>query len=184
MLIDFNQAPASSLPKNADVCVVGSGPAGMTVALELNRYGKSVILLEGGGVHLSLESQELYQGDVIGDHYVPLDAARLRYLGGTSGHWGGWSYPLTPYTFEEKIGFENAHWPIEKKDLDPFFERALAVLDIKPPADEVVLDRTPNPHLGFGAGAHRCIGSFVAKLELRVALEAGHQIVHRGDQAG
>ncbi|MBA2933755.1 cytochrome P450 [Sphingomonas sp. CGMCC 1.13654] len=38
-------------------------------------------------------------------------------------------------------------------------------------ADELVLDRLPNPHLGFGAGVHRCIGSFVAKLELRVALE-------------
>ncbi|MHA3791176.1 cytochrome P450 [Sphingomonas sp. YL-JM2C] len=38
-------------------------------------------------------------------------------------------------------------------------------------ADEIVLDRLPNPHLGFGAGPHRCIGSFVAKLELRVAFE-------------
>jgi cytochrome P450 len=37
--------------------------------------------------------------------------------------------------------------------------------------DEMVLDRLPNPHLGFGAGPHRCIGSFVAKLELRVAFE-------------
>jgi hypothetical protein len=32
------------------------------------------------------------------------------------------------------------------------------------------LDRTPNNHAGFGFGVHRCIGSFVAKLELRVAL--------------
>jgi choline dehydrogenase-like flavoprotein len=140
MLIDFNQLGVSSSPKSADVCVVGSGPAGMTLALELDRYGRSVILLEGGDVHMSLESQELYKGDVIGDHYVPLDAARLRYLGGTSGHWGGWSYPLTTYTFQEKPGFENAHWPIEKKDLDPFLERALAVLDIQPPANDVVLD--------------------------------------------
>jgi cytochrome P450 len=37
--------------------------------------------------------------------------------------------------------------------------------------ENVVLDRSPNNHLGFGAGVHRCIGSFLAKLEMRVALE-------------
>jgi cytochrome P450 len=37
--------------------------------------------------------------------------------------------------------------------------------------DRVVLDRSPNHHLGFGSGVHRCIGSFLAKLEMRVALE-------------
>jgi cytochrome P450 len=37
--------------------------------------------------------------------------------------------------------------------------------------DQVVLDRSPNHHLGFGSGVHRCIGSFLAKLEMRVALE-------------
>ncbi len=38
-------------------------------------------------------------------------------------------------------------------------------------AEEIVLDRIPVQHLGFGAGIHRCIGSFFAKLELRVALD-------------
>ena len=140
MLIDFNQAGVNSLPKNVDFCVVGSGPAGMTLALELDRYGRSVILLEGGGVDMSLDSQELYKGEVIGDHYVPLDAARLRYLGGTSGHWGGWCMPLTELAFQNKPGFEDAHWPIEKKDLDPFLERASSVLDVRPPNSDVVLD--------------------------------------------
>lgn len=35
--------------------------------------------------------------------------------------------------------------------------------------DEIRPDRRPNPHLGFGAGRHRCIGSFIAKTELRLA---------------
>jgi cytochrome P450 len=38
-------------------------------------------------------------------------------------------------------------------------------------ADEVVLDRVPNPHLGFGAGIHRCIGHHIARMELRVGLQ-------------
>jgi len=140
MLIDFNQASVSSLPKNADFCVVGSGPAGMTLALELDRYGRSVILLEGGAVDMSLDSQELYRGDIIGDHYVPLDAARLRYLGGTSGHWGGWCMPLTEFAFQKKPDFEDAYWPIQKKDLDPFLEKASSVLNVRTPNSDVVLD--------------------------------------------
>lgn len=139
MLLDFNHG-VNSLPKSADFCVVGSGPAGMTVALELERHGRSVLLLEGGGLEWNHDSQEIYKGEVIGDHYVGLDFARLRMLGGTSGHWGGWSYPLSEYTFKTKAGFEDAHWPIVKKDLDPFFEKALSVLDIGPPRDEVTLD--------------------------------------------
>lgn len=35
----------------------------------------------------------------------------------------------------------------------------------------IVLDRSPNPHLGFGAGPHRCPGSPLARLTLRVLLE-------------
>jgi hypothetical protein len=37
--------------------------------------------------------------------------------------------------------------------------------------DEVVLDRYPNRHMAFGLGPHRCIGSNIARLELKVALE-------------
>jgi cytochrome P450 len=38
-------------------------------------------------------------------------------------------------------------------------------------ADTVVLDRANNRHLTFGLGAHRCLGSNLARMELRVALE-------------
>jgi choline dehydrogenase-like flavoprotein len=139
MIIDFNSA-VNRLPKLADFCVVGSGPAGMTLALELEQHGRSVLLLEGGGLEWSQESQEIYKGDVIGDHYVALDLARARLLGGTTGHWGGWSYPLTEYAFKKKSGFEDAQWPIEKKDLDPFSEKARSVLDISPTREDVIMD--------------------------------------------
>ncbi len=40
-----------------------------------------------------------------------------------------------------------------------------------PDGDRIVIDRRPNPHVAFGAGIHRCMGSNLARRELRVALE-------------
>ena len=41
--------------------------------------------------------------------------------------------------------------------------------------DDVLLDRERNRHLAFGGGAHRCLGSHLARLELRLALEEFHR---------
>jgi cytochrome P450 len=38
-------------------------------------------------------------------------------------------------------------------------------------ADQFILDRHPNRHVGFGLGPHRCLGSHLARTELRIALE-------------
>jgi cytochrome P450 len=43
--------------------------------------------------------------------------------------------------------------------------------------DRLILDRTPNPHLGFGWGPHFCIGSHLARLEGEILLE---ELVRRG----
>ncbi len=42
-------------------------------------------------------------------------------------------------------------------------------------ADTVDFDRERNRHLAFGAGAHRCLGSHLARMELRVAMEEWHR---------
>ena len=44
-----------------------------------------------------------------------------------------------------------------------------------PNADELDIRRTPNPHLAFGVGPHRCLGSHLARMEMAVALEELHK---------
>jgi cytochrome P450 len=48
--------------------------------------------------------------------------------------------------------------------------------EVFPDADKVILDRQQNRHLAFGAGIHRCAGSNLARMELRVAVE---EFLHR-----
>ncbi len=44
-----------------------------------------------------------------------------------------------------------------------------------PNEETVDLRRTPNRHVAFGAGAHRCLGSHLARLELQIALREWHR---------
>src|SRR5688572_23483875 len=85
-----------------DYCVVGTGPAGITCALKLATASTRVLLLEAGDQHISAESQQLYEGEVVGDDYFPLEVMRLRFLGGTSNHWSGWCRPLDQIDLEGK----------------------------------------------------------------------------------
>ncbi len=44
-----------------------------------------------------------------------------------------------------------------------------------PDGDHLVWDREVNRHLAFGGGVHRCLGSHLARLELRIALREWHR---------
>jgi hypothetical protein len=141
-----------------DVCIAGSGPAGMSLALALAEKGKDVLLLEGGGTEFSGRSQDLYIGENTGDPYFELDDARLRFLGGSSNHWGGVCRPLDAIDFAYKDYCPEAHWPIDRQDLDPYLERAKEILDVDGDFEDEVLDPTikrvtyrySEPHTLFG----------------------------------
>ena len=107
-----------------DVCVIGSGPAGVTLARRLGAKGLSVGLFEAGGRELTPDSQDLYKGTIGAQPYFPLEGARLRFFGGSSNHWGGWTRPLDDHDFEVRDDHPQSGWPIAKSDLDPFAAEA------------------------------------------------------------
>jgi choline dehydrogenase-like flavoprotein len=123
-----------------DVCVVGSGPAGITLARKLGERGLSVGLFEGGALEFTSESQALYEGTTSGQPYYPLDGARLRFFGGSSNHWGGWTRQLDPYDFEPKAHHPMSGWPIAKADLDPYTAEADSILNLPQdiPAPDII----------------------------------------------
>jgi choline dehydrogenase-like flavoprotein len=116
--------------ERAQVCVFGSGPAGLTVAHGLAEQGINVLLVEAGGLDFEDDSQEFYRGTVVGDRYFDLSEARLRMFGGTSNHWGGYCIPLSPQDFEPHPFLRDVGWPISAADLAPFLGEACNILDI------------------------------------------------------
>ena len=132
MIVDLADEP-NGLPLDVDVAIVGAGAAGITLALELQGSGLTVALFEGGRRRLTRTSQDRYTGPLSVDEgmeYPPLDAWRLRYLGGTTNHWGGWCRPLDPHVFEPRPGTIDEGWPFDRSSLDAAYSRAQQICQL------------------------------------------------------
>lgn len=105
----------------ADVCIVGAGAAGITLALALRDKGLDVIVLEGGGEAGDTDQQDLYKGRMTGLQTWSLDSCRFRQFGGSTIAWAGWCRPLDPEDFEVQDWMPHSGWPISRADLDPFY---------------------------------------------------------------
>lgn len=111
LLFDISEL-ASGTELRTRVCVVGAGAAGITLARRLAASGLEVLLLESGGLHLEPNIQALYHGETGAVRYLPLEAVRLRYLGGTTNHWTGQSVPLDATDFNTRSWVPDSGWPI------------------------------------------------------------------------
>ena len=134
-----------SIQKNrtieTDVCIIGAGTAGITLAKELMDSQFRVCLLESGGLEPDPETQKLYWGENIGLPYFTLDTARARYFGGSSNRWhvaignnslGARMRPLDEIDFEERDWIPYSGWPFDKSHLDPYYNRAQSICKIEP----------------------------------------------------
>jgi choline dehydrogenase-like flavoprotein len=111
----------------ADICIVGAGAAGITLAVESVRKGKTVLLLEGGGALREDASQALYDSEIAGLPHRGIHTGRIRVKGGTTVRWGGQILELDALDFTSRPGVPESGWPFPKTTLTTFYERALAL---------------------------------------------------------
>lgn len=130
MLTDLAEA---SHPEDlsCDICIVGAGAAGITLAKSLAGSSLNVIVLESGGLKLDKFAQGLNAGTAAGAQRLPLTATRLRYLGGTTNHWTGIVAPLFRDDFERVSIAGVPGWPIEPNELEPFYQQSLQTIDFE-----------------------------------------------------
>ena len=129
MFIDARKIPAGT-QLDCDVVVVGAGAGGMAAAHEFLNSSLNTIVLEAGGLGFEADTQDLYKGEVLDPaHHGPLDKYRQRRYGGTTTVWGGRCGANDEIDFEVRPHVPHSGWPVNRKELDPFYKRAHVLLE-------------------------------------------------------
>ena len=131
MIADLNESDDVELP-GYDLCIIGSGPAGATVAAELAGSGLSICVLESGRLRITRHGDALKQVDSTGIHIK--DYSRERVMGGTSTTWAGLSSPLDETDLAPRPWLRHSGWPIGSDELTPYYEAAAERYRFPPPA--------------------------------------------------
>ena len=113
-----------------DLCIIGGGAAGITLALGAKEAGFSTLVVEAGGFDFDDETQAVYSGTVVSDVLPPayLWTSRLRQVGGTTNHWGGHSVVINANIFGSRAGVPGGQWPFGSDELRPYYVRAAEIL--------------------------------------------------------
>jgi choline dehydrogenase-like flavoprotein len=124
MILDANTLPAQHALR-ADVCIVGAGAAGISMALQFLGTDIEVLLLESGAFEEEPDTQALYAGTVTDPRlHSPPERYRQRRFGGTTTIWGGRCMPFDPIDFEPRDYMPHSGWPLRRETLMPFYPAA------------------------------------------------------------
>ncbi|WP_417336311.1 GMC family oxidoreductase [Halobacteriovorax marinus] len=118
---------SESLPKMVDVCIVGSGIGGGSLALKLAEREISFVIVEAGAQD---SSSEKVRFENVGREFGLRSTTAIQ-LGGTSTLWHGVLAPLDEVDFEEREWIPNSGWPISLSDLEPYYEEASELLGVR-----------------------------------------------------
>ena len=130
-----------------DLCIVGGGAAGITIARAFAGSRIAVCLLESGGLEYEEQVQDLYKGANVGLPYFDLDICRLRLFGGSTNHWAGRCRPLDEIDFEARAWVPLSGWPLTRAELEPHYRAAQELCEL------AAFDYAPEPWLGPGQEA-------------------------------
>jgi choline dehydrogenase-like flavoprotein len=128
-------ASGDTLPDRlrCDVCIVGTGPAGMTIARELSAMPLRVTVLESGGTERQDETDALNEIESVGWPRVAEQwLVRNRIIGGSSYTWTGRCAPFDDIDFQLRDWVPYSGWPFELGDLMPYIERSAKYLGLGP----------------------------------------------------
>jgi choline dehydrogenase-like flavoprotein len=141
-IIDASQLPSGSTI-TADICIVGSGAAGMTVATGLDGTDQSVCLLESGSYGPDEATQALYDLEVVGHPVRRNFMSRARYFGGTSNLWAGRNMRMSALDFLAREWIPHSGWPIPFGEVSRHYPAAEAILKLPSSGSvEAVVERT------------------------------------------
>ncbi len=116
-----------------DLCIVGAGAAGLSLAARFIGAGLKVVLLEAGGARQTQASQALYEGELADLAAHPyLHHYRVRALGGSSRIWGGRCIPFDPIDFAARDWVPGPGWPISLESLTPYYVAAQTAAEAGP----------------------------------------------------
>ncbi len=117
---------------DADLCIVGAGPVGITLALRFLRSGVRVCLLESGGPGRDAQAEELHAIESVGLRRAPQDTTRCRGLGGTSHSWSGRCGVFDAIDYAPRSWVPHSGWPIDAAAVEPYLDEAGQVLGLGP----------------------------------------------------
>ena len=129
MILDAREVP-NDIVLEADLCIIGAGAAGITIAREMIGTPNKVIVLESGGLEMEPATQSLNVAESVGLSYPALETGRSRYFGGGTNCWGGWCRPLETFDFEKRDWVAHSGWPFDRDAMAPFYERAHQVCNV------------------------------------------------------
>lgn len=129
---------------SVDLAVVGAGPVGIAIALEIANDGFDVALVESGYEKAESKAQRLAEAAEWDPAlHASMGMSVRRQLGGTSTIWGGRCVPYDRVDFERREHISNATWPVTYDDLLPYYQRACSWLK----CGRAAFDTTQMAHL-------------------------------------
>jgi len=188
-MMEFAQQVPTGSELQTDVCIVGAGAAGISLALALAGTGLQVMLVEGGQLHPDAASQRLYEGELADPAaHSPPAFYRQRRWGGSTTIWGGRCVPFDPQDFECREYVKDSGWPISYDEVAQYYAGATLLCEAganRYIASEALAANTPPPFaspLGHGLtvdGLERfsCPTDFGARYRERLLRQDGLRLL-------
>jgi choline dehydrogenase-like flavoprotein len=114
----------------SDVCIVGAGAAGLTLAEALAEPSRTICVLEAGGQEPDEATQALCELENVGAPIREGFMSRARYFGGSCNLWAGRSMRLAPLDLAGRDWVADSGWPIAAEELAVHYPQASAILKL------------------------------------------------------